>query len=59
MKIAVSEDHELVRLSKAIDWDVLVDRATEIREEKVLLPSGPEPHYRELLGAVALLFIFL
>ena len=57
MNITVSKEHELVRLSREIDWDALIDRATEIREKKIKLATGPQPHYRELLGAVALMAV--
>ena len=55
VKIVLPEDHELVRLEKALDWDELIEKAILIREKKIKGPSGPEPHYRELLGAVALM----
>ena len=57
LRITVSEEHERVRLSKEIDWDELIDQAIEIREKKIKLPTGPQPHYRELLGAVALMAV--
>lgn len=57
MKITVRESHELVRLSKEIDWDEMIDRVTAIREKKIKLPTGPKPHYRELMGAVALMAV--
>lgn len=57
LNITVSQEHELVRLSKEIDWDALIDQAVEIRAAKIKLATGPQPHYRELLGAVALMAI--
>lgn len=57
MKITVSEGHELVRLSEEIAWDEMIDQVRAIREKKIRLPTGPEPHYRELLGAVALMAV--
>ncbi|MEK6704371.1 MAG: hypothetical protein AABZ06_01145 [Bdellovibrionota bacterium] len=57
LRITVSEEHELVRLSKEIDWDELIDQEIEIREKKIKLPTGPQPHYLELLGAVALMAV--
>ena len=55
VKIVLGENHELVRLTHALDWDDLIEKAMQIRETKIKGPSGPEPHYRELLGAVALM----
>lgn len=56
-KISLSQEHELFRLTAAIDWDELMESAIEIRSKKIKGPSGPEPHYRELLGAVALMAV--
>jgi hypothetical protein len=33
----------------------LIEKAMKIRKGKIHAPTGPEPHYRELLGAVALM----
>lgn len=57
VKIALEPNHELVRLTKAIDWDEMIEKAMDIREAKIKGPSGPAPHYRELLGAVALMAV--
>ncbi len=57
VKISVNHDHELIRLSDTIDWDVLMELAMTIRLSKIKAATGPEPHYRELLGAVALMAI--
>jgi transposase, IS5 family len=56
-KIVVSEDHELVRLERALDWDELIESAMDIRSKKIKAATGPEPHYRELLGAVTLMAV--
>lgn len=55
IKIVLDENHELVRLTKALDWDDLIEGAMGIRDLKIKKATGPEPHYRELLGAVALM----
>lgn len=55
--ISIREDHELLRLTKVIPWPEAVELAMEIRASKVKALSGPEPHYRELLGAVALMSV--
>ena len=44
--------HEMVVLSRSIDWDLLRLIAEEIRSGKVKSTRGQEPHYRALLGAV-------
>ncbi len=54
-EIILNEDHELVQITKLIDWDKLIELAMNIRASKIKKATGPEPHYRELLGAVGLL----
>lgn len=56
-RIRVSEEHELVRLENALDWDELIETAMGIRAQKIKAATGPEPHYRELLGAVTLMAV--
>jgi hypothetical protein len=53
VKIVLNEKHELVRLAKLIPWRNLVTLAMTVRTEKVVKETGPQPHYRQLLGAVA------
>lgn len=55
LTIKVNQDHELVTLSQLIDWQALQIEAERIRERKIKKNSGPEPRYRPLLGAVALM----
>jgi transposase, IS5 family len=55
--IAIDPTHELVTLAHLINWTVLIALATEIREQKVKKASGPQPQYRALLGAMALMAI--
>lgn len=50
--LAVPDFHEMVVLSRALDWDFLRMIAEEMREKKVKSTRGQEPHYRALLGAV-------
>ncbi len=57
VEIGVREDHELVRLSRIIKWDELMLLAMVIRSEKRKTNTGPETHYRELLGAVVLMAV--
>jgi hypothetical protein len=53
--IAIPENHELVVLTKLIDWQDLIEIAHSIRVHKLPDMRGPTPRYRELLGAVALM----
>jgi hypothetical protein len=56
-RIVVSENHELIRLERALDWDEMIESAIEIRSKKIKAATGPDPHYRELLGAVTLMAV--
>lgn len=51
--IEIKENHELLRLAKVIPWPEQIEIAMNCRAAKVKALVGPEPHYRELLGAVA------
>lgn len=55
--IRIKENHELLQLTKMISWPELIDAAQGIRAMKVKALVGPEPHYRELLGAIALMSV--
>jgi len=55
VRVSLKEDHELVRLEKLIDWDELTLLAMTIRESKRKANTGPDTHFRELLGAVVVL----
>lgn len=57
VKINLEEDHELVRIEKIINWDELIELAMNIRLSRIKAQTGPEPHYRELLGAVVLMAV--
>ncbi|MCP3686616.1 MAG: hypothetical protein GY861_28595 [bacterium] len=56
-EIILDESHDLVVLTKIINWDRLTELSMTVRESKIRKTTGPEPHYRELLGAVALMAI--
>ena len=56
-QVSIRDRHELVRLSDMIPWPDLIDAATIIRLSQIKAYSGPQPHYRELLGAVALMSV--
>jgi hypothetical protein len=55
--ISIREKHELVRLTELTPWPELIEAAQGIRASKVKALVGPEPHYRELLGAIALMSV--
>jgi len=55
--IRIKENHELLQLTKLIPWPEQIEIAMNIRASKVKALVGPEPHYRELLGAVALMSV--
>lgn len=55
--IRIKENHELLRLAKVIPWPEQIEIAMNARASKVKALVGPEPHYRELLGAVALMSV--
>jgi len=55
--IHINENHELLRLAKVIPWPEQIEIAMNCRASKVKALVGPEPHYRELLGAVALMSV--
>lgn len=54
LPLAVPQDHEMVILSKALDWDLGQAIAEANRAEKIKSPRGLTPHYRALNGAVVL-----
>jgi hypothetical protein len=54
-QISIRAKHELLLLSDVISWMDLMEIAINIRESKIKSHAGVEPHYRELLGAVALM----
>jgi hypothetical protein len=53
--ITIRENHELMMLSDMLPWIELIDMAASVRATKIKGVSGRQPHYRELLGAVALM----
>ena len=55
--IEIKQNHELLRLTEVIPWPEQIEIAMNIRASKVKALVGPEPHYRELLGAVALMSV--
>ena len=55
VSITVKSSHDMVVLTKLINWDQLIRIASLAREKRVKKLVGPEPRYRPLLGAVALM----
>lgn len=55
--IIIKDKHELIQLTDVTPWSKMIETAIDIRAAKVKGFSGPEPHYRELLGAVALMAV--
>lgn len=55
--ISIKDKHELVQLTDLTPWPDLIEAAQGIRALKVKALVGPEPHYRELLGAIALMSV--
>jgi len=56
-RIPLSSSHEIVRLTALIDWRAMIVVATKARENSKKTLSGPEPRYRQLLGAVVLMAV--
>jgi hypothetical protein len=55
--ISIKDKHELVQLADIAPWPDIIESAMSIRASKVKALVGPEPHYRELLGAIALMSV--
>lgn len=55
--IIIKDQHELVQLADTMPWPELIDSASDVRAMRVKGFTGPRPHYRELLGAVALMSV--
>jgi hypothetical protein len=56
-EVHLREDHELVQITDLLDWDELILLAMNCRSAKVKKETGPQPRYRELLGAVVLMSV--
>lgn len=52
LPLAVPQNHEIVILAKALDWDLCQAIAEANRSEKIQSSRGQQPHYRALNGAV-------
>lgn len=52
MPVAIQQDHEMVILNKALDWDLMQAIAEDCRSKVILSTRGQQPHYRALNGAI-------
>ena len=53
--IEVQQDHPLILVSASVNWENYVQKAQEIRKQKLKKPQvGRTPHLRQLVGAVIL-----
>jgi transposase, IS5 family len=52
LPMSVPQNHEMVILSRALDWDLAQVIGETNRDEKVKSTRGLKPHYRALNGAV-------
>lgn len=52
MPITVQQDHEMIILSKTLDWDLMQAIAETCRDEVIKSNQGLKPHYRALNGAI-------
>jgi hypothetical protein len=50
--IAIQKDHEMVVISKALNWDLFQEIAATARARVIKTTRGQTPHYRQLNGAV-------
>jgi hypothetical protein len=55
--ISIKKNHELVERCHLIDGPEYMELAMDIHASKVKSNAGKEPHYRELLGAIALMSV--
>ena len=55
--ISIKPQHDLVCLADIIPWSDMIEIAMNCRDSKVKALVGPEPHYRELVGSVALMAV--
>lgn len=52
LPVSVSSDHEMIILSKVLDWDLMQAIGEVSREKVVKSTRGLKPHYRALNGAM-------
>jgi hypothetical protein len=50
--LAVDTNHPMMRLTKEIDWDLLIEIAKERRSKVIKSTRGTQPNYRANVGAV-------
>ena len=52
LPVVIPEHHEMVTLSRVLDWDLMQAIGEAHRSEKIISTRGLSPHYRALNGAV-------
>jgi hypothetical protein len=55
--IQVQDDHDLVVLTKQLDWAAMGERAEQIRHRKLKSAAGRPPHLRQMLGVLVLMAV--
>lgn len=55
--ISIKPKHDLVCMADTMPWPDMIEIAMNCRASRVKALVGPEPHYRELLGAVVLMAV--
>lgn len=55
--LILDEEHHLVRLTHALDWEALIAEVEEVRRSKLKSRAGRPPHLRPLAGAVVLMAV--
>lgn len=55
--IVVKKTHELVQLADSLPWRGMITIAMKRRETVKKTLTGPEPRYRQLLGAMTLMAV--
>ena len=53
--INIKDSHNLVKITEIIDWNILIQLAMKLREQRGKKDTGPKTRFRALLGAVALM----
>jgi molybdopterin converting factor small subunit len=56
-KIPISDNHPLIQLTDALDWDQMQDLAQQMRLSKLKNAAGKPPHLRATLGAMAFMAV--
>jgi hypothetical protein len=52
ISIKISPDHSMIKMARALDWAFLMTLVAQRRQDVKSHLGGPQPHVRELLGAL-------